>query len=193
MMNTSREWGGERDRCDRHGDARSSDREAVGDGDLAGRPWRQTLPGGRQVTFGPDPNGNLTSLTPPGRPAHGFSYWPGDALKTYDPPAASIGGPLWPTSYSYDLDGALTQVLLPDASTIVPGYEATTGRLSTLTTAHDALGVGYDGQGRVATVSTPSTSMTYTYDGFLLTGETYTGAVPGAVTWSYGATTPTSG
>jgi RHS repeat-associated protein len=153
--------------------------------DLAGRVWRQTLPGSRQVVFGPDPNGNLSSLTPPGRPAHGLTYWPGDALKSYDPPAASVGGPLWPTGYSYDLDGALAGVALPDGTSVVPTYEPSTGRLSSVTTAHGMTGVGYDPQGRLWTLSTADGALTYGYDGFLVTSETSTGAVPGSVTWTY--------
>ncbi|HEX8252257.1 MAG TPA: RHS repeat domain-containing protein, partial [Thermoanaerobaculia bacterium] len=40
----------------------------------AGRVTEQTLPDGRAISFSYDNAGNLTSVTPPGRPEHALSY-----------------------------------------------------------------------------------------------------------------------
>ena len=53
--------------------------------DAAGRITRNTLPDGREITFGYDAEGNLTSLTPPGRFAHVFHYTLVDQIADYVP------------------------------------------------------------------------------------------------------------
>ncbi len=149
--------------------------------DLAGRVRTQTLPGSRAVGFGYDASGNLISLTPPGRPAHGFGYTPVDLTSSYTPPTVTGGGG---TGYSYDLDGALSQVLLPDQSSIVPGYDAA-GRLSSVTTSRGTTALGYDTAGRVQTVTAPAGGVTYAYDGFLKTSEAWSGTIAGTASWTY--------
>ncbi len=68
---------------------------------------------------------------------------------------------------------------------IVPGYDAA-GRLSTLTNPRGTTSLGYDTAGRVWTVTAPDLGMlTYAYDGFLQTGESWSGTVSGAVGWTY--------
>jgi YD repeat-containing protein len=71
--------------------------------DLAARPTQETLPGGRVVGFGWDANGNLTSLTPPGRPAHTFEHTAVDLESEYEPPAVAPSPP-WPTATTWDGD-----------------------------------------------------------------------------------------
>ena len=152
--------------------------------DQAGRPWRTTLPGGRQVLLGSDASGNLTSLTPPGRPAHGFGYDPADRMSSYTPPALpDVTAPA--TTYGYDLDGALSGVLLPDSTSIVPGYDVA-GRLTTVTTARGTSTVGYDSAGRVWTVAAPEgEGLTLGYDGFLPRSEVSSGPVAGTVSRTF--------
>lgn len=152
--------------------------------DPAGRVQTQVLPGSRTVTLGYDANGNLTSLAPPGRPVHGLGYSSIDLLTSYTPPAEEGTG-LLSTSYSYDLDGALGQVLFPDQSTIDAGYDAA-GRLSSVTSSRGMTSIGYDAASRVSTVQAPGGgSVTLAYDGFLKTSETWSGAVGGTVGWTY--------
>lgn len=73
----------------------------------------------------------MTSLTPPGRPAHTFAYTPVDLESNYSPP--DVGFSPRNTVYSYNLDRQLTLVIRPDGQTLTLGYEPTGGRLSTLT------------------------------------------------------------
>jgi len=71
----------------------------------------QTRPDGEAILFDYDGVGNVTGVTPPGRPAHAFTLTPVDLLETYDPPP--VGAPT-PTSYSYNLARQPTQVTRPD-------------------------------------------------------------------------------
>jgi YD repeat-containing protein len=152
--------------------------------DAAGRVYSETLPGSRAVGLGYDPSGNLSSVTPPGQPAHGFTSDAVDRIGTYTPPFVSGAGSL-STIYGYDLDGAPSQVLLPDSTTIVPGYDAA-GRLATMTTARGVASVGYDTAGRVQSLGTPEGNwLVFGYDGFLPTSETATGFVPGVVSRTF--------
>jgi RHS repeat-associated protein len=152
--------------------------------DAAGRVYTETLPGSRTVGFGYDRSGNLSSLTPPGQPAHGFTSDAVDRLATYTPPLVPDTGSLI-TTYGYDADGALSQVLLPDSATIAPGYD-TSGRLTSVTTARGVTSVGYDSAGRVQSLGTPERNwLAFGYDGFLPTSEAATGLVPGTVSRSF--------
>jgi YD repeat-containing protein len=70
--------------------------------DLAGRITRQMLPDGREINYLYDANGNLTSITPPSRPSHSFTYTPVNLEESYNPP--DIGLTTDTTLYSYNLD-----------------------------------------------------------------------------------------
>jgi RHS repeat-associated protein len=152
--------------------------------DLAGRLIRQTLPDGREILYSYDADGNLTSLTPPGRPHHAFAYTPVDLEAAYLPPELEAG----PTStqYAYNLDRQLVQVVRPDGTTLDVGYDSA-GRLSTLTFPRGQLGVGYHPvTGHVATIIAPDGgTLSYAYDGHLLTEEAWSGRIAGSVEYTY--------
>lgn len=132
--------------------------------DLAGRVTRKTLPDGRELAYSYDANGNLTSLTPPGRPPHVFDYTAVDLTDRYTPPAVGQGNPQ--TLYEYNKDKQPTRITRPDGQRLDFGYGAASGQLLSLTTP--------DGN-----------QLGYTYDGFLLTSTTWTGAVSGSVSRGY--------
>lgn len=89
-----------------------------------------TFADGRFVQFSYDANGNLTSITPPGKSAHDFGYNAVDLPLSYTPPTVSgTGG----TGYGYNLDRNLTAVTRPDGGTITYGYD-TAGRPATIGT-----------------------------------------------------------
>ncbi len=162
--------------------------------DDAGRALQMTLPGGRVVAFDYDANGNLTSLSPPGRPAHVFRYTPVDLESEYEPPAVT-GIPDTRTLYEYDLDRSLTLVTRPDGKTVDLDYEPATGRLETVTIAAGAYAYGYhtttdpqtgEAAGQLATVTAPGgQSLAYSWDGTLPTGTTWSGPVAGSVARSF--------
>ena len=69
--------------------------------DLAGRPTTQALPDLSVIGLGYDANGNVTSVIPPGRPAHAFAFTPSDQERDYTPP--DVGQPRT-THSEYNLD-----------------------------------------------------------------------------------------
>ncbi len=152
--------------------------------DGAGRLRVQVLPDNRQIEFDYDPNGNLRTLTPPGRPLHSFVYTPIDFLDTYDPPAASI--PLDTTRYLYNLDQQVTSVNRPDGSSISVGYDGG-GRINSITTSRGTTLFSYHStNGTLTSLAAPdAVGLAFTYDGSLLKSSTLSGPVTGSVSWNF--------
>src|SRR5687767_15119965 len=95
----------------------------------------------------------MTSLTPPGRPAHTFAYTPLDFTSSYVPPAVSGTGP---TGYLFNPDRQPTEVQRPDGHTTTFTYGATNGRLTSVgfwRGAAATLQYGYDSAGRISTLT----------------------------------------
>ncbi|MCB1921285.1 MAG: RHS repeat protein [Candidatus Competibacteraceae bacterium] len=152
--------------------------------DLAGRVTRQTFPDGREVLFGYDAKGNLTSLTPPGRPAHTFTYTPVDLTAEYIPPDVGAGSNS--TRYSYNRDKQLTQVQRPDGKTVTLGYDSA-GRLRAIAVPEGTFTYAYHATtGHLSQITAPDGSaLSFSYDGSLLTGTAWTGAIAGSVGFAY--------
>jgi YD repeat-containing protein len=68
--------------------------------DAVGRVTRQVLPDGREVLSSYDANGNTSSLTPPGRPSHAFTYTAIDLEESYISPAVGAEPTLTHTTYN---------------------------------------------------------------------------------------------
>jgi RHS repeat-associated protein/uncharacterized repeat protein (TIGR01451 family) len=151
--------------------------------DLAGRVTQRTLPGNRVIAYGYDANGNLTLITPPGRPAHVFAFTPVDLGSNYTPPTVPGTGQ---TTYAYNLDRQLTSITRPDSQALTFGYD-TGGRLSTLTIPGGQYGYTYHPTtGNLSNLTAPgSISLSFTYDGSLLTQTSWAGAVAGSVGYTY--------
>jgi RHS repeat-associated protein len=154
--------------------------------DLVGRVTDSQLPDGSHVAAGFDPNGNLTSLTPPGQPAHTFGYTSGNQVNTDTPPAVDSNDPT--TATSYNRDRQPDTVTLPGGAVVTFGYD-TAGRLATTHTAAGDITLGYDaGSGALASIAAPGASMLrYGYDGNLISTVTTDAPVNRTVSYSYGA------
>jgi RHS repeat-associated protein len=152
--------------------------------DLGGRLRRQILPDGREILYGYDANGNLTSITPPGRPTHTFTYTAVDLEEAYSPPNVDASPPV--THYVYNLDRQLVQMARPNGTTIDLGYD-NGGRLSTITHSEGQISFSYHPtSGNLAAMTAPDGgTLTYSYDGSLLTNETWSGAISGSVQYAY--------
>jgi len=150
-----------------------------------GKVLTQQLPDLRVIQFGYDANGNLTSLTPPGRPAHTFDHTPVDLNDEYDPPA--VGLPEDRTLYAYNLDRQLELVTRPDGQTIDFVYGGTNGRLESLIAPHGTYSYGYEpSSGLLQSIADPSGgALAFAYDGSLPTSVTWTGTVSGSVAVEY--------
>jgi RHS repeat-associated protein len=153
--------------------------------DSVGRVKTETLPDNRVVQFDYDANGNLISITPPARPAHGLDHNEVDLGTRYTPPDVSAGTNV--TTASYNLDRQLERILRPDGQTIQYTYDPTSGRLDAVTVPQGTYHYGYQpGTGYLGSVSDPDGgSLAFAYDGSLLTGVTWAGEVSGAIGLTY--------
>jgi RHS repeat-associated protein len=159
--------------------------------DLSDRLIRTRAWDGRQLQFGYDSLDNLTSLTPSGKPSHGFTYRPDGLLTTYSPP--SLGAGTWSTGYGYNVDGQLTTIARATGDSTLLSYD-TPGRPIGLNFSRGALGAGslsfgYNAiKGTLDTINNPSgSSLRYSYDGALPTSITWSGTIAGSVAIGYGA------
>lgn len=141
--------------------------------DRNGEVRKQTDHDGRSISFVRDGNGNVTSIVSRGGVATSFGY---SATDRRD----SAGG----LTYDYDLDGALTGIHHADGSALFIDYDAG-ARLERLRTIDGAYEFGYSGA-NLASITTPAGNrIDQTYDGTLLTGTTWSGAVAGSVGYTY--------
>src|SRR5262249_15425788 len=74
--------------------------------DLVGRATQQQQPNGDVIDASYDGNGQMLTLTPPGRPAHKFEFTPVGLPHKYTPP--DVGSGLKSVIRDYDFDGLLT-------------------------------------------------------------------------------------
>jgi RHS repeat-associated protein len=152
--------------------------------DQAGRPTQQILSDGQVVSATYDANDNTTSITPPGRPAHMFTFTPLNLTSAYIPPAVAAGTNQ--TDYIYNADRQLTQIALPTGQTVDLGYD-NAGQLSAVTVPRGQIGYTRDlSKGLVTSVAAPGgLGIGYTYDGGLITSEASSGTVAGTVGRGY--------
>ncbi len=128
------------------------------DYDAMGRIVGITEPGNRLTTFAYE-NGKRSSVTPPGRPPHGFNYTPADLFETYAPP--SVGDPSKDTAYDYTPGHRPMSVAPPDGQDILRQYDGG-GRPSQVTVPRGDFiftrapaGAGADDGGHVVSILTP--------------------------------------
>ena len=153
--------------------------------DAAGRVITEILPDGKRIPYTYDAHGNVTSITPPGRPAHRFTYTPVDLEETYNPPPV-VGGGTNQTRYDYNLNRQVIQITRPDGQTIGFAYD-TMGRLVTVSTPEGEIGCLYDATSGNLTdiIVVDGGALSYTYDGSLLTGVRWQGQINGSVEYGY--------
>ena len=128
--------------------------------------------------------GNVTGISPPGRPQHAFSYTPVNLQQQYDPPQLDIGPT--PTSYSYDRDKKLTRITRPDGAAINFSYDGL-GRIATMTTPDGTATYDYDPmKNHLNNITTADgQSLNFAYNGMLLTRTAWSGVVNDSVEFGY--------
>ncbi len=155
-------------------------REETFEYDLVSQLLKNVLPDGQEVKYQYDPAGNLTSLKPPGRPAHAFTHDSRGLSQSYVMPM--VGDGAGRVEYTYNLDAQLTGVRLPDLSELESHYDAM-GRLTRVVRPESQTTFEYDADtGKLAhRKDSSSVDLAYSYDGPLLTEVTWTGEVSGQV------------
>src|SRR5690606_16802122 len=151
--------------------------------DAFGRVISRTLVDGRVVGFEYDEAGRTIAVTPPGRSPYTFSWTPRGQLAAFAPPA--IGGEEREIRFTYDADAALTRVQRPGGTGVEYVYDSA-GRVERVILSSGAQHLyTYDPADRIESITVPDGTLSYTWDGPLLTDMTWTGAVAGSVTRSY--------
>lgn len=153
--------------------------------DAVGRVRTITNPDGSSIELRSDAASALTSVKPPARPEHVFSYAPGGLLQAYTPPSPP-GPSLDPTTYAYDEFADLASTSLPTGETVGYVYDDTTGRLASVELGGDPLEFIYDAStGQLSSVTRGADALTLSYSGSLATAVTWSGQVSGSVEMEY--------
>ncbi len=156
--------------------------------DNAGRMIQEKLPDGNIIKASYDSNGNLTSLTPSGRPKHEFIYNLMDFVSAYLPPSinSQVKGV---TSYSYNLDKQLTQISRPDGSQVELSYDPTSSLMTQIKTPSGIYSYNYkQNSNLIASVKSPDQITNYyTYAGTLLKSVQSAGLVPSTIIYNHAA------
>jgi RHS repeat-associated protein len=155
--------------------------------DLAGRVTSAQMPDSGLMQFSYDANGNRSAVTMPSGALHRMAYTPRNDLESYTPP----GNP--PYRFAYNLAGDLTQFTLPGGRSLQYSYDGA-GRRTAIVSPEGSVQMGYAGAGRwLATLAShpldgrlPQT-ITFTYDGSLVTGMQWSGFAPAQFTYEYNA------
>ena len=152
--------------------------------DAVGRVLELHRPDGATVGWAYDPKGHVIGLTPPGRPAHVFDYTASGERSEYAPPDAGFNPR--DTTWTYNLDRAPDFESRPDGVTLDQQYDSA-GRLIRITTPEGAVTRTYSPTtGLLASVTTPSgVTLSYTYDGNLLTLASWSGPFAASVGFDY--------
>ena len=156
------------------------------DNDLLGRTRSQTLPDGRSISMSYDANGNMTSITPPGKPASYFTFDPRNMMST-----SVLSSEAATTSYTYTPDRKPATVTRPNGNVVSYNYNSTSGQLVSLSSPTHWLGYAYSGTGQVENLSrvnagsSAEQGLYFAYDGPLLHIVHAYGEVPWYAVYSY--------
>jgi RHS repeat-associated protein len=146
--------------------------------DATGHRLKTTLADGLIIKYGFDANGNLTSVTPPGKSRHDFSFNGVNLPLSYTPPLVPGTGP---TNYTYDADRRISLITRPDNGTVKYNYDDA-GRVSSLATPAATLNYGYSPTtGNLISAGISGGEQLMYNDGPLLTITSWSGMVEGSV------------
>jgi len=153
--------------------------------DAVGRILTQILPDTRQISYEYDANGNLTALKPPGRPEHFYTHNAVDLQTEYQAP--DIGLSSHSTLSSFNLDQQVTRITRPDNKIIDFNYDSG-GRIAEIVLPKGTQTYQYDAQsGQVISLNDTASGITlsYAYDGTLLSSEQWNAGISGRVNYGY--------
>jgi YD repeat-containing protein len=134
-------------------------------------------PNSELTTFMYDLNGNMTVLTNPMSISNVFDYTGTNLRKTWNTPTS--GG----YQYAYDKEKKLKSITFPAGKTISNAY--TNGLLTVITTPEDTVGYTYDCGDKLSAAAKGNEKVSFTYDGTLLTGDTRSGTISHALSYTY--------
>ena len=145
--------------------------------DAVGRKTGISRPDGSSLGFTYDKNGNLTVLTNPSTINHGFGYNKVNQNSSYQTPLSGS------YAYVYDKDRRLKQTNFPSGNQINNIYA--NGRLEQVQTPEGNIDYTYLCSTKIGSITKGSESITYGYDGKLVTSETLTGTLNQTLGYTY--------
>ncbi len=145
--------------------------------DSVGRVTGVTRPDSSTVQFSYDSNGNMTVLTNPSATDHVFGYNKVNKKNAYQTPISGA------YSYLYDKDRRLLQANFPSGFQINNIY--TDNLLTQTQTPEGNIDYTYLCSSKVGSISKGTESISYDYDGSLLTSETKSGTLNQTLAFAY--------
>lgn len=144
--------------------------------DLLGRVTKKTYPDGTSNSYGYDAAGNLTSFTTPNGFVHNYTFNGVNHKSSYKNALAKS------TRYIYNAERNITQIIMPSAKSVVYDYDK--GRLLKITTPDEDTDYTYTCK-NLASISNADTTLSYEYDGTLLTKIVNTGSLNSEISMQY--------
>jgi RHS repeat-associated protein len=145
--------------------------------DAVGRMTGIDRPDGSSVGFSYDRNGNMTVLTNPANVSHRFAYNKVNLNSSYQTPVSGS------YRYVYDRDRRLSQVNFPSGKQINNIYA--NGTLEQIQTPEGDIDLSYLCGNKIDTITKGTETITYGYDGSLITAESLSGTVTDRLSYGY--------
>jgi RHS repeat-associated protein len=145
--------------------------------DAVGQVKQVDRPDITSIWFSYDNNGNMTVLTNPSTIDHGFGYNKVNLNSSYQTPISDS------YSYMYDKDRRLKQINFPSGNQINNIYDTT--RLVQIQTPEGNIDLTYLCGTKVGSMTNGTESITYGYDGKLVTSEVLSGILNRSLFYGY--------
>ncbi len=145
--------------------------------DEVGRVTRIDRPDNSSLWFSYDGNGNMSVLTNPNTIDHTFGY---DLVNLNDSYTTPLSGSY---SFDFDRDRQLTRINFPSGKQITNIYDAT--NISQVQTPEGNIDYSYLCGDKVESVTNGVDTITYAYDGMLLTSESLSGTLNQSLDYTY--------
>jgi RHS repeat-associated protein len=145
--------------------------------DIMDRLRSDARPDGSKVDYQYDANGNLQAIDIYGDGSFSFGYTANNQRNNYVQPISGA------YKYSYDRDRRLKGIITPSGEMITNSY--VNGNLATSTTPEGVTRYSYLCASRPEKIGRNGESISFGYDGPLVTSDTRSGSVSGAITYLY--------
>lgn len=147
--------------------------------DAVGRVKAVHRPDTTDIYYDYDANGNMTILTNPVPADHGFGYNKVNLSDSYDTPSSGS------YSFEYDRDRRPTTTRFPSGKIIRNVYESGLNRVDFIETPEGNIDFTYLCGSKVDTITKGEESISFEYDGKLLSSETYAGTINQTLSYQY--------